>query len=230
MTRFLSLKKEYVSYALVLLCGLLLSAMAAKASTTISTNIATGGNITVAAAYGLDTSAGGALNIGTTTATSITIGSTGMTTTFPGSVAVTQNVTVTGATNTATASSTGLVKVDSLTVGTGSTASHLLLGSCSLIVPSGAGATVTASSTAAFDCAVSGVTSTDNVIAQIATSTAASGTIGGTGSKAGLFSVVGAKASTTSGFITVVLLNMSGANTQPSLYGFGSTTAYWIFR
>jgi len=99
MLKNLSFKKEYVSYGAVLLVGLFLSAMAASASTTISTNVNTGGtltvtgastltgavnasstiaasgNMTVVAGYGLDTAGGGALNIGTTTATSVIIGS-----------------------------------------------------------------------------------------------------------------------------------------------------------
>ncbi|MDO8335190.1 MAG: hypothetical protein Q7T74_00180 [Candidatus Saccharibacteria bacterium] len=44
---FKSIKKEYVSYVLVLCFGLFMSAMAVSASTTISTNINTGGTLTV---------------------------------------------------------------------------------------------------------------------------------------------------------------------------------------
>jgi len=77
---FKSIKKGYVSYVLVLCFGLFMSALAVSASTTISTNIDTGGNITVAPAYGLDASSAGVLNIGTTTATTINIGGTQATT------------------------------------------------------------------------------------------------------------------------------------------------------
>ncbi len=103
-------KKEYVSYVFVLLAGLLMSGIAAYATTSIGLGIATGGsfyatgtvnvagailasstiatsgNITVPAAYALDTAGGGALNIGTTTATSITIGSVTANTTFGGNL------------------------------------------------------------------------------------------------------------------------------------------------
>src|SRR3989344_5254606 len=69
MSKILSFKREYVSYGAVLLFGLLLSALAANAATTISSAVLTaGGTITVPAAYSLDTAA-----------TGITIGSTSMT-------------------------------------------------------------------------------------------------------------------------------------------------------
>ena len=48
MSKFLSSKKEFVSYGAVLLLGLFMSALAASAATTISTNIVTGGSVGVA--------------------------------------------------------------------------------------------------------------------------------------------------------------------------------------
>src|SRR3990167_346147 len=87
MSKILSFKKEYLSYVFVLLVGLLLSAMAANAASTVALSISTGahlyasstlatsGNITVVAGYGLDTAGGGLLNLGTTTATGVVIGS-----------------------------------------------------------------------------------------------------------------------------------------------------------
>lgn len=105
MSKILSFRKEYVSYVAVLLFGLLVSAMAANAASTISTNISTGGtlavtgastltgavavtgainasstlatsgNMTVVAGYGLDTAGAGVLNLGTTTATTVIVGS-----------------------------------------------------------------------------------------------------------------------------------------------------------
>ena len=69
------MKKEHVSYAIVLSFGLLLS-VAAIASTTITSTVLTaGGLLTVPAGYSLDTAAAGQLNIGTTTATSVVVGS-----------------------------------------------------------------------------------------------------------------------------------------------------------
>ena len=77
-------------------------------ATTIGTNISTtgtltatglttiGNNITVPAAYGLDTAGAGQLNIGTSTATAIRIGDTGVTTTNAGALTVTELLTATG--------------------------------------------------------------------------------------------------------------------------------------
>lgn len=244
MKRFSSLKKDYVSYGSVLLLGLLMSALAASASTTISTNVNTGGtltvtgvstltgainasstlatsgNITVVAGYGLDTAGGGVLNLGTTTATTVIIGSSSANV----GVASSSPYVALGVTGTTTASAGMVIGA------TGTALNRVVAGSCALIIPSGAGATVAASSTAPFDCAVTGVTSGDNVIVELATTTAGAGKMGGTGTTAGLFIFAGAKASSTAGYITVLLLNMSGAATQPSLYGYGSSTAYWIFR
>ena len=89
---------------------------------------------------------------------------------------------------------------------------------CTLIVPYAI--SHTASTTKPYDCAVSGITSSFNVvIAQIATSTAyANGLVMG-------FVVVGAKASTTAGYATVDLFNGAGVTTDPSIFGYGSSTA-----
>lgn len=90
-------------------------------------------------------------------------------------------------------------------------------GTCALIVQGG---NVTASTTGAYDCAVTGLTSSYNVRAIIATSTKyASGQGNG-------FYVVGAKASTTAGYLTVILANGTGADANPSVMGYASSTAY----
>lgn len=60
---------------------------------------------------------------------------------------------------------------------------------------------VTASTTKAFDIAVAGVTVNDNVFVQTATTTAAS--LG--------WHIQGASASSTSGYITVIVANLTGA-------------------
>ena len=81
MTKFLSFKKEYVPYTLAILFGLLMSAMAANAATTISTNVNTAGTLTVT----LTSTLTGAVTMsstlavtGTTTATGgVIIGSSG---------------------------------------------------------------------------------------------------------------------------------------------------------
>lgn len=76
--------------------------------------------------------------------------------------------------------------------------SKLLMGTCSLI--SGA-YNIAASSTVAMDCAITGVVSTDGVFAQFATSTNA---VQG-------WSVAGASASSTAGYITLSVVNGTGA-------------------
>lgn len=324
MSKILSFKKEYISYVFVLLVGLLLSAMAANAASTLSTSISTGGNlyatgtvtiggaisasstlatsggITVVAAYGLDTAGGGLLNLGTTTATGVVIGSAtakvGIASTTPlaalsvntiggsyafaigsstgtyfsidangksgvgtstpyatlsvnalpataafavgsssgqalvvdanGFVGVASSSPYTALAVVGTTTTSGLVvSVPGLASGTG--INRILAGNCILISPSGAGATIAASTSKAFDCTVAGVSPNDNVIVQIATSTAGNIANGAGGF---VFSVLGAKASSTAGSITVVIQNWSGIAAQPSMIGYGSTTAYWIFR
>lgn len=76
---------------------------------------------------------------------------------------------------------------------------HLITNNCSLIAPS---FTVTASTTVAMDCAVTGAVSTDLVFAQFATSTA-----GNAG-----WLITGASASSTAGYITMSVINDTGAN------------------
>jgi hypothetical protein len=80
-----------VSVVLSVIISVLFVVAVVEAATTISANINTGGtltvtgvstfgdNITVPAAYGLDTAGAGALNIGTTTATSINYGGSSVT-------------------------------------------------------------------------------------------------------------------------------------------------------
>lgn len=48
MSKILTFKKEYISYVFVVFVGLLMSALAANASTTISTNVVTGGKVGIA--------------------------------------------------------------------------------------------------------------------------------------------------------------------------------------
>lgn len=86
-------------------------------------------------------------------------------------------------------------------------------GTCSLIASS---FTVAASSTVAMDCAVTGVTPTDLVFGQLASSTQIG--LGG-------WSVRGASASSTPGFITFSIVNGTGAsNIIPA--NLASTTKY----
>ena len=104
------------------------------------------------------------------------------------------------------------------TLGSSGTAlSQLQKGSCNLLT---AGATVTATTTKQFDCAVTGVISTDTVFATGTSTIAANG---------GVMFISGATASTTNGFITVWVTNLTGANNTVPL-GIASSTKYLILR
>lgn len=95
--------------------------------------------------------------------------------------------------------------------------SGLAFGVCNLIATN---YTVAASSTVPMDCALTGVVPTDGVFAQFASSTATS--FGG-------WSVRGASASSTAGFITISVVNgTGGAALIPQ--SIASTTKYIILR
>lgn len=80
--------------------------------------------------------------------------------------------------------------------------------------------TVTASSTKAFDCAVTGIISTDIVFFSSASTTQTSNG----------FVITGASASSTAGFITLLVSNLTGANNVVP-YGIASgTTAFLIVK
>lgn len=100
----------------------------------------------------------------------------------------------------------------------GSSITQLLKGNCALI---GTDASQVGTSTAAYDCAVTGVVSGDTVIAQLATTTSFIA--------ARNWAITGAKASTTAGYITVMLTNL-GQTSVPSVIGVGSTTSYIVIR
>lgn len=88
---------------------------------------------------------------------------------------------------------------------------------CALIVNT----TIAATSTKNYDCAVTGVTPNDIVLAgTIASSTPAQGSV----------FVVGASASSTAGFITFTVVNLTGAVYNPATTGFGSSTPYLIIK
>ena len=91
-----------------------------------------------------------------------------------------------------------------------------LTGSCNLL---GMDVSQPASSTRAYDCAVPGLTTSYATIAQLATSTA-------TVSNIGPFYIESSKASTTPGFLTVIVRN-NGAAGAPSIYAIGSSTAFY---
>lgn len=90
-----------------------------------------------------------------------------------------------------------------------------------------AGASVTASTTAAFDLPITGVVSGDNVFATFATTTAPSPQWGATSPS---WIIMSAKASTTAGFITVTVLNQTGGTAAFSSSGIASSTNYLVFH
>lgn len=95
--------------------------------------------------------------------------------------------------------------------------SGIAFGTCALIAPS---YTVTASTTAAFDCAAAAVLPTDLFISsELATSTAA-----GTG-----WQLVGVSASSTAGFITYRIANNTGT-TAVIPASLASSTAWSLIR
>lgn len=122
---------------------------------------------------------------------------------------------VTGATSLSTASSTGLVKVESFNVGVGTNISRVLHGVCNLT----SYAAISATSTAWHDCAVTGVTTADRVFIQIPQ----------TGASYGGLVVATSRASSTAGYIGADIFNLTGAAT--SSYTLATTSAeYWIFK
>lgn len=100
----------------------------------------------------------------------------------------------------------------------GSEVKNLLKGTCALI---GSDVSQTGTSTKAYDCAVTGVVSGDIVHAQLATSTPFSASRN--------WAITAAQASSTSGFITVLLTNL-GQTAVPSASAVGSSTSYIILR
>lgn len=92
-------------------------------------------------------------------------------------------------------------------------------GTCNLL---GMDASAAATSTTSYDCAVTGVLSTDKVEVDLGTSSPAV-LYGG-------WPVMNAYASTTNGFITVRVMNLTGAAVVPSTRQVGSSTEYRIYR
>lgn len=99
---------------------------------------------------------------------------------------------------------------------TGTSVSQIVKGTCNLI----GAPTITATSSAAMDCAVSGVVAGDTVFFTQPTTTPS--TFEG-------WRVTSANASSTSGFITFILYNATGANAIPPITA-TSSIGYLILR
>lgn len=109
-----------------------------------------------------------------------------------------------------------------LTVGnSGSALGNVIFGNCTLTVQTG---TIAASTTAPYDCAVTGATAASTVLAALSTTTAYGAT------QVSGFYAVSAKASTTAGFITVLLFNGTGTANNPSTAGYASSTNYLVMN
>lgn len=89
-------------------------------------------------------------------------------------------------------------------------------GTCALIYTN---SSIIASSSTAFDCAVTGIVSTDVVFAQTSTTTAA----------AAGWAIVGASASSTAGYITFNIVNNTGA-TGNIPRNIASSTPYLVIK
>lgn len=82
---------------------------------------------------------------------------------------------------------------------------------------------ITATSTSNYDIAVTGVVAGDKVIAQLPTTAP-------TASGFGPYVIVASAASSTSGFITVTVLNLSGVATSTITTTLQSGVKYWVYR
>lgn len=78
-----------------------------------------------------------------------------------------------------------------------------------------------ASSTASYDCAITGVLPGDTVFATFATSTPS--IVNG-------WSIQGAKASSTAGYVSILISNLTGTARVPSATGVGSSTNVMVIR
>lgn len=213
MKTFSSLKQNKIAFSLSIIVAVFFVVSVASAVTTISTAISTAGDIT--------TTAG---NIEATAGT-LTVGGAS---TLTGNTAVTGTLTVTAKTTVGNASTT-LLSVGS----NGTTLSKLMKGTCYLTnygtSGSGIDASQAASSTVLYQCAatngantaITGLVSGDLTIVQFATTTAE--VLNG-------WVIVSSSASTTNGYINVLVSNLTGTAAVPSMVGVGSSTSYIIMR
>ena len=113
---------------------------------------------------------------------------------------------------------TPVLSSDGLAVGSsGTTIQKVIDTTCSIV----ANSSVPATSTRNFDCTVTGVVSGDRVTAMLAASS----------SVASQYVIKGVTASTTDGYVTISLLNLTGtAATPAATNGFGSSTLIRVTR
>src|SRR3989344_6903125 len=136
---------------------------------------------------------------------------------------ISTNITTAGTLDVEGASTLASTTATTFKVGqTGTSNTLLLKGTCALI---DSGESVVASTSVPFDCAVTGslaYASGDTVYMQFATTSR--------GSAATNWTIVGAKASSTAGYITAMVRNNTGGDAVVSATGIASTTNYIIIR
>lgn len=93
---------------------------------------------------------------------------------------------------------------------------NLLVGTCNMV---GMDVTQTATTTSAYDCAVTGVVAGDIVLANFPTTTPSTN-LG--------WHLLGVNASSTAGYITFLVQNLTGADAVPSASAVGSSTPYMV--
>lgn len=121
---------------------------------------------------------------------------------------------------------TATVTQNKLTIGNSGTAiGNFLFGTSALI---GADVTQAASTTVAYDMAVTGALSGDVVISQFASSTPFVDEAGNTNSLGWV--ITSSKASSTAGYVTVLVANLTGSEAVLSATNIGSTTSYHLVR
>lgn len=119
---------------------------------------------------------------------------------------------------TSTLTAAGLAALTSVRIGSGGSTNTLVINGSGALIYSDS--QITASTTKAFDIAVTGVVSGDNVSVQLATSTVPA---------FGAWVLAGASASSTSGYITVQIANFTGATRNLPLQ-IASSTFYRVTR
>ena len=141
-----------------------------------------------------------------------TVAPTGSATTYGGSLTV-SGTDASANTNTLTIGDNGSAITElKATLCTSFTASTLATGD---------GIAQAASTTKAYDCAVTGVASGDVVLAQFGSSTPITTTAG-----SNYWAIISAKASSTAGYVSLLIYN-NGPSAVPSALGVGSSTNIW---
>lgn len=159
--------------------------------------------------------------VGAATTISTNINTAG-TLTVTGASTLTGNVSAAGTlavTGVSTLTGTSTHTAGAIVGSSGTAINQIIKGTCDLL---GMNASHAASTTKAYNCAVTGVLSGDLVFAQLGTSTPFTGP--------NQWIIVGAVASSTAGYIDVLIWHGGDIPVAPSISGVGSSTRYLIIR